>query len=394
MRELRFFALFMVLVGGLWSCGGGGSAAPIIPQATQQSNSSSASSTNTSSTSNSSTGLGSIGTNAQEQLKLAEAIGKEVFSPSYKDFSEKSDVLKTTISSYCNEPTSDLSAIEAAWKASMTSWQSLQHIQFGPAEESNTRLKIDFYPDANNAVKNNTDQQLDGSNEISGTSIASAPVGAQGLPGLEYLIYGVGGLDDATEGSRRCDFAKAGSQNLSNLSDELSSAWSSSGSFLADFINAGGVFNDGDDVLISILESFANQAEMVSDRKLKDAILSGNREDLESYRSLHSRQNIQANLQALKDIFDDSDSSTYRLKDYLERVHSASTINSQIKNEFDALDSAFDALGDKSLGDVVTGVVTGDLDSIRISFGNLADLAVDAAVASDVNLGFNNQDGD
>ncbi|MEM7432884.1 MAG: imelysin family protein [Pseudomonadota bacterium] len=338
--------------------------------------------------------LGPVGSVADEQDRLFMSIGDNFVVPRYAAMMTAMGGLETAATDYCANPAAgDLSTFQDAWRDAMTAWQAITIIRFGPVEENNRRLRIQFFPDENDAVLNNVTQVLNNGLAIDETLIAGSAVGAQGLPAMEYLLFDLGGLDDAVDGPRRCELAVAVAQNLSTMADELATAWDPAGQLLADFTSASGTFTDRADVLTEILESMALETEFVADEKITRPIAVGS-QATESFRSEFSRENLIANTDALRTLLDIGTAATdYGLTDYLRRAHSADPISTQLNDQLQAAQDGLDVLT-ASIEAIILGTETGDIDIVRTSMQDLADSFIDAAVAADVNLGFSNQDGD
>jgi hypothetical protein len=337
--------------------------------------------------------LGVVGSTQVEQLRLFREIAEEVLSPLHQAFMATSGTLAMSIEGYCAGPSNaNLETARSDWRLTMLAWQRIQFIQAGPVEEANRRSRIQFYPDLNSAVENNTNALLASSGSLAEALVANSAVGAQGLPALEYLLFELD-LGDAIEGPRRCEAANAIVDNLATMAGELAAGWTSGSSFYSDFINGNGVFTDGDDVLVVILEALAIQGEKIADRKISDAIVAGSVDALESFRSETSLENIRVNLEVFSQMFDTGEDNVYRLRDYLERAHDADEVGVQVRAEIDRANSGVGALN-ATLEGIVAGQATGDIETIRQACQQIATLMVDAAVAANVNLGFNNQDGD
>ncbi|MEM7764051.1 MAG: imelysin family protein [Pseudomonadota bacterium] len=337
--------------------------------------------------------LGAIGTVAEEQGRLFESLAFGSIVPGYTQMATDSETLKTTVTDFCNAPTADLSGLQDAWRSSMIAWQRVSIVRFGPVEENNRRLRIQFFPDPNDAVLNNVTSLLQGSQAITETVVANSPVGAQGLPALEYLFFELGGLDNATSGPRRCDLAVAITENYDTMADELATAWAEGGQLVADFTSGSGQFMDSTEVLTVVLESMAQDVEFVADEKVTRPQQTGPL-TTESFRSEHSAENIQANVDTIRLWLDRGTADTdYGFRDYIARAHDGEAISGQLDTNLATAEGGLNALS-SSIESILLGTSTGDIDTIRTSLQDLADVFIDAAVAADVNLGFSNQDGD
>ena len=339
--------------------------------------------------------LGEVGTVEEERVRLFETLGEEIFAIGYANVRTRADELDTAIDGYCDAPSADRAAVEDAWRQAMAAWQSVQLLAVGPVEESNRRYRLQFFPDVNEAVERGVDSALAGDGAITEQTIANASVGAQGLPAVEYLLFEIGGWDDAADGPRRCELAVAIAANIATIAAEIAEPWQEGGSFIDEFVNFSGTyFNDSEDVLTAVFEAVTHHAEFIADRKLRDAVDDSNPNILESHYAENSAANIRANLDALRGVFDTGEEDVYRLRDYLERaVVNAEGISEQIAGQLDLADDALEAL-EGSLEDVVAGDAGGDAEQVRATIRELANLFLDSALDAGVNIGFNNQDGD
>lgn len=338
--------------------------------------------------------LGSIGTLEEEQTRFFKAVGEELIAPGYAAFAATTQALATTTQDYCAvSGSSDAAALQGAWKCAMTAWQRVQHLRTGPVEENSRRLRIQLFPDSNNAVQRNLRGLLDGTDAITEEIVRNTPAGAQGFPALEQLIFGSEAL---SAGSRRCQAAMAIADNLRTMANEVATPWQASGSLLTGFVNGDEPFLSRNGVLIAILESLVVQAEFLADRKIRPALRTRDAEALESPLAGFSRDNIVANLNALAALVDDAEAGTYRLRDYLLRAHDEQPIGDQLaaatteaQELIAAMTGSFEA--------IVAQQATADQDRLQElfeAFQQLSDLGVDASVAAGVNLGFNSEDGD
>ena len=340
--------------------------------------------------------LGPVGGREDEQRRLFDAIGREVFAPAYADLESCAEELEAAVEAYCAAPTADTSPLENAWRGAMRAWQLVQHIAVGPIEEANRRFRMQFYP-GRGAVERNVDSVLGAGDPLTEETIAGKPVGAQGLPAMEYLLFSIGGLDDAEDGPRRCELAGAIAANVRALAGEIGDPWQEGGAFIDDFVNARGDFITGDDVLVAILESLGIQSEFIADRKLNPALPANrNVPALESRYAEDTAANIDANIDAFWRLFDSLAPDAYRLRDYLERAHEAGEITEPIAAELERAQAALNVIEDTgySLETIVADHESRDVEPLYDSFQELSDLTVEAAIAAGVELGFNFQDGD
>ncbi|MEM8547808.1 MAG: imelysin family protein [Pseudomonadota bacterium] len=384
MRSVLNWTLVACAAMGLAGCGGGGGGGGSTPPPTGGGGGGGAPTDP----------LGAVGTLEEEQDRLFESLGLGVISPGYTRMAASAESLKTTAAGYCADPANgNLTTFQDAWRAAMIDWQSITIVRFGPVEENNRRLRIQFFPDPNDAVVNNVTSLLNDGQPIDEARVAGSAVGTQGLPAVEYLLFELGGLDGSTAGLRRCELLVAITENYDTIADELALAWDGAGQLLADFTSASGTFMDRAEVLTFILESLAQETEFVADEKVTRPQQTGAM-TTESFRSEHSVENLIANTAAIRAFLDRGTADTdYGFRDYLSRAHDGDAISLQLSNQLQQAETTL-AGYTATLEAVLMGTETEDVDSVRTGLQDLADSFIDAAVAADVNLGFNNQDGD
>lgn len=334
----------------------------------------------------------SVGTLEAERALFFAAVGEELIAPGYAAFAEAAQALATTTQAYCAAPGNDDAALQEAWKCAMTAWQRMQHLRVGPVEEDHRRLRIQFFPDGNSAVQRNLDGLLGGAAPITEGLVRNTPAGAQGLPALERLIF----EETLAAGSRRCEAATAIAGNLRNMAQEVAAPWQAGGALLAGFVNGSDPFLSEEDVLVAILESLVVQAEFVANRKIRPGLRTSDADALESPLSMHSKENIAANVDALAALVGDGQGSAYRLRDYLLRGHDESSIGDQLGATASNAQVRLAALT-AGLEAAIGGQATADRERVQALFDDLhmlSNLGVDASVAAGVNLGFNSEDGD
>lgn len=331
----------------------------------------------------------------EERSLLFAAVAADLLAPSHAAFIDATEALAVATDGYCAAPADgDVAVVGEHWAAAMNAWQCVQFLRAGPVEQNNRRFRIQLYPDPNEAVQRNVAALLDGDVEITEARVRNSPVGAQGLPALEYLLFGDDmRLAEAAETPRRCDLARAVAANLRTMAGEIGEPWAEGGTVRRGFEDASEPFTDSDDVLAAILEAIAVQAEFIANTKIANPRAQRNVGGLESSFARRSKENVVANANALQALVDDDVEDTYRLRDYLRRAHNADQIGADLAA---ALTEAVERLAtlDGGFEDIVGGAAAGDLEGLEELFQRISRLGEDAAVAADVLLGFNDQDGD
>ncbi len=163
---------------------------------------------------------------------INEQAINNVIIPGNQRFAASTLSLRDQAENFCAQG-ADIDALQLAWLQAMSDWQSIQLVNFGPADEE-TRLRVQFYPDERGRVATQVDDVLADSQPITVNRIANATAPLQGLPALEYLIFARDAeslFDAADTGARRCDLLLAISSHLSTRSADLLAAWQADAEF-------------------------------------------------------------------------------------------------------------------------------------------------------------------
>jgi uncharacterized protein len=106
--------------------------------------------------------------------------------PAYQAMEAKLNALQTEAVTFTGSPTeANLSSLKTAWRSAYLTWETVDLLEFGPAEEVSLRMYMNTYPVTTSKVNDN----------ISSGNYDLETFGnkdAQGFPALDYLINGLG----------------------------------------------------------------------------------------------------------------------------------------------------------------------------------------------------------
>lgn len=207
---------------------------------------------------------------AQESLTKVIAPGYEAFAEDAKQLKEKTDAL-------CADP-SEAALIEAraSFAKTVRQWSAVEIFQFGPITHKQRYERLFFWPDRKGLGLRQIKRALAGKDktvtEVS--SLAKKSVALQGLPALEFLLYGTGAqaLTSASDdGAYRCRFAATVASNIKTLSQEVADAWALNAPFAKKFLSPsadGPLYQAPKDVTLELSKAFSSGIERVRDQKL------------------------------------------------------------------------------------------------------------------------------
>jgi len=124
-----------------------------------------------------------------DRAAMLENVGTNIIIPRYEAMEEATTMLLATAQLFEQGPDEvKLNALQDAWKNTAIAWQSCSPFEFGPASDQLLRTSVNTFP---------TNQMQIQSNIASGNyDLTTANnIDAQGLPALDYLLFGLGTTD-------------------------------------------------------------------------------------------------------------------------------------------------------------------------------------------------------
>lgn len=206
----------------------------------------------------------------------------------------------------------ELLAAKEAWKEARAPWEASEGFLFGPVSDNEIDPNIDTWP----LDSNNVDIILSGSDVINEAYIEAmsgeSGTGLKGFHLIEYLLWGSNGTKTAADlTARELDYLVAAAENLKNKTNELYTAWiSSGGNFGAQLKNLGSRYPSEKDVLIELAEGIRGIAGEVYSSKIQstldgldlDGINGGLREE-ESRFSENTKTDFASNILSIQNIY-------------------------------------------------------------------------------------------
>jgi len=265
---------------------------------------------------------------AADWTESVSTVTNDVIRPGYQALEASFSKLESSAFGFCAKSPAQMSeidylAVREAWKEAILAWMQVSWIQFGPVSSGTPRFDIQIWP-IRKGITHKTVQRLLKDPELNAEKVYQAGVSIRGLTGSEYLLFsGSGGKlsqyqQDAVfpdlSISNRCLILKGAVSNASKTAEQLASAWQSE-----DVITP---FTRGVDMLDSdpkdpskvygsaasvLWNALLAEIEFIQLRKLEGPLnLHGKKAkptQSESWRSLHSFDNIQAQLGLLRKVY-------------------------------------------------------------------------------------------
>jgi len=367
----------------LTACGGGGSAA-------------------TESTSTTTTTTTTPATTDEAQFGLwLNDLADNVVLPGYQHLQTTAEALSSQSDIFCNasNPSNDdLASLQQSWSSFNASWQNIQWIKVGPVLEQSRIFRIELWPDTSDIVDRDLAQVLT-EPEITADLFTSKYTGGQGIPALEILLFGSETLLAASDKAKRCEAVQAISENLVNISTDINNAWQSSGDNYVASLKAGtGDFSSQKDAAEELVTNWLEQVESVKDEKLLETIADaapGNLSIAEFTLANEVIASVLVNIAAFENLY--TAGNGHGFDDVLTSHFEQSTISDDISAKIAAINTSLALLNsemtfEQLLNDEASRTqLTDVVQKIR----ELRDvITADFVQATDINIGFNSNDGD
>ena len=394
-ESLTKLALATILSVALTACGGGGgdSTAPVVTPVVANP-------------------VPTMTLDSQFALYLTDLTDKHII-PSYAAMQTEAKILKDSTDVFCGRLSSsvspsslsdaDLVSLQQDWLRFNGAWQQIQWLKVGAVVENDRLLRIQLWPDENDAVSRGVNDLIAEQFVITAQNVSGVNLGAQGIPALEYLLFPEASNDSllvAADKQKRCEISSAIAQNLLDMSTDIATDWQAAGgNYRAEFIGGTGDFTSVKNTVEELTTNWLQHIEIVEDTKLNEVIgdsSPGKSRDAEHYLSDTSLTSISINIQGFLSIYTNDDGLGFDsiLADFLEQqtINEELTISltavvtqiEQINQNFDSYETMLaDAAGREALTSLVAEMRV-LIDLIDITFTQ----------ALDLNLGFNSSDGD
>lgn len=340
--------------------------------------------------------------NEEFGLWLTDLANNHVL-PSYQNLQDSALVLSSKSTDFCTKQTNnndELLALQQSWREVMSSWQTIQWLKVGPIVENNRIFRLHYWPDSKDSVGRGVTNLLTTSEVVNEEFIAKQSVGSQGLPALEQLLFtevSQNGLLNASDKDKRCEVLIAISANVVTVTTEVNNEWQiAGGNYHAQLTQGTGDFSSKKDAVEELVTNWLEQIERVKDEKMLMP-LSVNSPGIPSIAehvlSDATVVSIQKNINTFSVIYSAGGGYGFDniLIDYLGQQNIATEMLSSIDGAItsaDVLSGSYETLLKTDEGRVQ---IIATIDSLR---GIRDLLTVDFVQATDINIGFNSNDGD
>jgi uncharacterized protein len=212
-----------------------------------------------------------------DHVAIAKASLEQYMRPGYAQFAESTDGLKQSVSALCQKPSATaLKDTQKTFAAAVEAWSVVEPIRFGPVAQEHRFERIFYWPDpkglGTRQLREALAKQDKSATEAAG--LTGKSVALQGLPALEYLLYGDGAATlgkSGADGAFRCRFAEAVAGNLATMSKEVADGWQDGAPYAKSYLEPGpanAAYHTPKEVTLELFKTFTAGIEGVRDQKL------------------------------------------------------------------------------------------------------------------------------
>jgi predicted lipoprotein len=205
---------------------------------------------------------------------LAAAL-QTVVIPAHQDLAAAAGDTAEAVTVLCAAPGRiTLAGAQAHYVTLVRAWSRVELYRFGPARRDNLHERLFFWPDRRGRGLRQV-QRLIATEDITAADVAALKdksVAVQGLPALEYLLFGLGSEQLAEPPlGQRCRYAEAVAQAVADHAALLLAGWTAAGGQAEVMTGAGpgnALYRDSDEAMAELLRAAATQLEILRDLKL------------------------------------------------------------------------------------------------------------------------------
>ena len=209
-----------------------------------------------------------------DHAAIAKASLTQVIRPGYAALADAAGALQGKVETLCQQPsTATLKEAKAAFASTVAAWSKVEIIRFGPVIQDHRFERLFFWPDPKGLglrqiqeALTKHDATVTDPDQLAGKSVA-----LQGLPALEYLLYGEDGDLPKEDRAFRCSFGLAVATNVDRIAKQVVEGWGEGSAFEKAFLNPAAdnsYYHAPKEVTLDLFKTFSTGIELVRDQKL------------------------------------------------------------------------------------------------------------------------------
>lgn len=250
---------------------------------------------------------------AQLPADLGERLARDYARPAVSKMVDAATALDGALGAWCAKPdAAGATRVSDAFTNLALAWPGVEILRFGPLVQANRFERLAFWPDTRGVMPKQVQQLIAAGDAalLAPGALAGRSVAVQGLPALEYVLYGDPALlkqTDAPTFAYACGYARAVTANVTTISRDVGEAWSAQGDFGRQFARpqaANDLYRDPQEIAAEAMKALSTGLQFARDVKilpvLGDTADAARPKRAAFWRSGLSTRLLAANLDSLK----------------------------------------------------------------------------------------------
>ncbi|EHK64310.1 imelysin family protein [Achromobacter arsenitoxydans] len=248
---------------------------------------------------------------------LGERLARDYARPAVARMTDAAAALEGALGGWCAKPdAAGAKRVGEAFATLAQAWSGVEILRFGPLVQANRFERLAFWPDTRGVMPRQVQALIAAKDEalLQPGALAGRSVAVQGLPALEYVLYGEPDLlkqGGAPGFAYACGYALAVSANVAAISRDVGTAWSAQGEFGRQFAKpqpGNDLYRDQQEVAAEAMKALSTGLQFARDVKivpvLGDTPEAARPKRAAFWRSGLSTRLLAANVDALKAFYE------------------------------------------------------------------------------------------
>lgn len=214
---------------------------------------------------------------AELPADLGERLARDYARPAVGKMADAAAALDGALGNWCAKPEAAGAArVGEAFTALAQAWSGVEILRFGPLVQANRFERLAFWPDTRGVMPKQVQALIAAKDDelLKPGALAGRSVAVQGLPALEYVLYGEPALLKQTGApgfAYACGYAQAVSANVAAISRDVGEAWSAKGDFGRQFAKpqpGNDLYRDPQEVAAEAMKALSTGLQFARDVKI------------------------------------------------------------------------------------------------------------------------------
>ncbi|EFF74107.1 imelysin family protein [Achromobacter piechaudii] len=222
-----------------------------------------------------------LSAHAELPADLGERLARDYARPAVTGMVDAAGALDGALGAWCAKPDAAGAArVADAYTQLALAWSGVEILRFGPLVQANRYERLAFWPDTRGVMPRQVQQLIAAQDAalLAPGALAGRSVAVQGLPALEYVLYGEPALlkqVGAPDFAYACGYARAVASNVSTISRDVAQAWSPQGDFGRQFAKpqAGNeLYRDPQEIAAEAMKALSTGLQFARDVKIQPVL--------------------------------------------------------------------------------------------------------------------------